>query len=169
MLNTTSFRAEPGETRWSTSSLGKLSGVVVCFYRFLCLLVFCDSQPKFDWVRQVWTRFQFLIIVFRLYLVRFHLILQFWFSFVNSVNVTPLDPANIFSGSLLVCSRLHSWHKIKMFLAYNHCRGSASDQGKQNSAQYEGRFFGGPKKLVLPMWFPTLLNMSLFSKCPLQI
>lgn len=106
---------------------------------------------------------------FRLYLVRFHLILQFWFSFVNSVNVTPLDPANIFSGSLLVCSRLHSWHKIKMFLAYNHCRGSASDQGKQNSAQYEGRFFGGPKKLVLPMWFPTLLNMSLFSKCPLQI
>lgn len=67
---------------------------------------------------------------FRLYLVRFHLILPFWFSFVNSVNVTSLDPANIVSGSLLVCSRLHSWHKIKMFLAYNHCRGSASDQGK---------------------------------------
>lgn len=51
---------------WSTSILGKarlgklaaaaLFGVVVYFCLFLCSLVSFDSQPTFDWARQVLAR-----------------------------------------------------------------------------------------------------------------
>lgn len=61
---------------------------------------------------QVWTRFT-IQYCFRLYPVRFHFVLSFWFVFVNSMNVTPLDLSD--SGSLLVCSGLHSWHNFNMF------------------------------------------------------
>lgn len=162
---------------WTTSILGKvclekLVRVVVCFYLFLCFLVSFDSQPKCDWARQVWARFWFLLIVSGFIWSRFILFfsLDFFSPFVNSIWMLSSGSRQHnqwYSRSLLACSRLHSWHKIRMLWLINLCRDSGFDQVTNRILINMKPHFLGPKKPLLLMW-PPLLKIILFSKCPLD-